>query len=55
VFLWDFWTSRTIFPTFSRIIAEEKGEKEKIRTCAIKRSGLSEIMLWLGIGQYERY
>ena len=27
----------------------------KIRTCAIKRSGLSEIMLWLGIGQYERY
>ena len=27
----------------------------KIRTCANKRSGLSEIMLWLGIGQYERY
>ena len=43
------------FPHVFTYFRGRKGEKEKIRTCAIKRSGLSEIMLWLGIGQYERY
>ena len=43
------------FPHVFTYFRGRKGEKEKIRTCAIKRSWLSEIMLWLGIGQYERY